>query len=84
MNTYYSYLAPSQKNPMCLLNSQNMLQSRKGVGWGWCHLKGLIRMQSGDWERTGAQLFYQELQLTLKAGHLMLLSKVYILGGWGR
>ena len=41
-------------------------------------------MQSGDWERTGAQLFSQELQLTLKAGHLMLLSKVYILGGWGR
>lgn len=56
----------------------------QGVVWGWCHLKGLIRMQSGDWGRTGAQLFSQELQLTLKTGHLVLLSKVYILGGWGR
>ena len=85
MNTYYNYLAPSfTENSYVSSEFTKYAAVTQGVVWGWCHLKGLIRMQSGDWGRTGAQLFSQELQLTLKTGHLVLLSKVYILGGWGR
>lgn len=76
-----NYLAPSQKIPIVYSEFTKYTAVTQGVVWGWVPPRAWS-MQSGDWGRTGVQLFSQELQLTLKTGHLVLLSKVYILGGW--